>query len=144
MDHFGGHVIESARAQLGAFAFACQHSLSGNMVCDSLAVCQCFRTWIAFDVRTSRLLACVCGSTRRKQISGEFSPRLGIILSHFRSDKFLKIGPSLIGEAGSVVCAPVWLSPSMANPRKIEDIAFMVEPIGLTLCVANKSCRNVR
>ena len=30
MDHFGGHVIESARAQLGAFAFACQHSLSGN------------------------------------------------------------------------------------------------------------------
>ena len=30
MNHFGGHVIESARAQLGAFTFACQHSLSGN------------------------------------------------------------------------------------------------------------------
>ena len=30
MDHLSGHVIESARAQLGAFAFACQHSLSGN------------------------------------------------------------------------------------------------------------------
>ena len=30
MNHFGGHVIESARAQLGAFAFASQHSLSRN------------------------------------------------------------------------------------------------------------------
>jgi hypothetical protein len=63
------------------------------MVCDSLAVCQCFRTWIAFEVRMSRLVVCVVGSTRRKQISGEFSPRSGIILSYFRSDTFLKNRP---------------------------------------------------
>src|SRR5438270_7244550 len=103
------------------------------MVCDSLAVCQCFRTWIAFDVRMSRLVACVFGSIRRKQISGEFSPRSGRILSHFRSDKFLKIGPSLV--ACSVVCAPVSLNARMANPRTIDDIVFMVEPIRLTLRV---------
>ena len=30
MDHFGGHVIESARAQLGPLAFACQNGLTGN------------------------------------------------------------------------------------------------------------------
>src|SRR2546430_16009047 len=65
------------------------------MVCDSLAVCQCFRTWTAFEVRMSRLVACVFGSTRRKQISGEFSPRSGRILSHLRSDTFLKMGPRL-------------------------------------------------
>src|SRR4029077_3990913 len=38
-------------------------AFSEIMVCDSLAVCQCFRTWIAFDVRMRRLVACVFGST---------------------------------------------------------------------------------
>ena len=98
MNHFGGHVIESARTQFGALAFACQYGFPEIMVCDSLAVCQCFRTWIAFEVRISRLVTCVFGSTRRKQISGELSPRLGIILSHLRSDKFLKIGASLVAD----------------------------------------------
>src|SRR5437764_546003 len=88
------------------------------MVCDSLAVCQCFRTWIALDVRMSRLVACVFGSTRRKQISGEFSPRSGIILSHFRSETFLKIGPSLVADAGSVVCARRLVNASNASARR--------------------------
>ena len=30
MDHFGGHVIESARTQFGPLAFACQNGLAGN------------------------------------------------------------------------------------------------------------------
>ena len=30
MDHFCGHVIESARAQFGPLAFACQNGLTGN------------------------------------------------------------------------------------------------------------------
>jgi hypothetical protein len=30
MDHFGGHVIESARTQFGPLAFACQNGLTGN------------------------------------------------------------------------------------------------------------------
>src|SRR5216110_3105671 len=90
------------------------------MVCDSLAVCQCFRTWIAFDVRMSRLVACVFGSTRRKQISGEFSPRSGIILSHFRSDTFLKIGPSLVTDVGSVVCARMLVNANIASAGSIN------------------------
>src|SRR5437762_14116869 len=98
------------------------------MVCDSLAVCQCFRTWIAFDVRISRLVACVFGSTRRKQISGEFSPRSGIILSHFRSDKFLKIGPSLVADVGSVVCAPMLVNARSASTGRTEreNLVFMI------------------
>src|SRR5438552_16023064 len=85
------------------------------MVCDSLAVCQCFRTWIAFDVRISRLVACVFGSTRRTQSSGELSPRSGIILSHFRSDKCLKIVPTLVADVGLVVCAPM-----LVNVRSVS------------------------
>src|SRR5207253_11360682 len=95
------------------------------MVCDSLAVCQCFRTWIAFDVRMSRLVACVFGSTRRKQISGELSPRSGIILSHLRSDTFVKIGPSLVGAVGSVVCARMLLKARSASARRIERENFV-------------------
>src|SRR5436309_11677137 len=96
------------------------------MVCDSLAVCQCFRTWIAFEVRMSRLLACVFGSTRRKQISGEFSPRSGIILSHFRSDTFLKIGPSLVAAVGSVVCARRFVNTRSAMAKRIGEWNFVV------------------
>src|SRR6184192_4247395 len=95
------------------------------MVCDSLAVCQCFRTWIAFEVRMSRLLACVFGSTRRKQISGEFSPRSGIILSHFRSDKFLKIGPSLVPTSARLFAHQCWSTPgapALEEPK--ERILF--------------------
>src|SRR6476660_2911143 len=95
------------------------------MVCDSLAVCQCFRTWIAFDVRMRRLVACVFGSTRRKQISGEFSPRSGIILSHFRSDIFLKIGPSLVAAVGSVVCARMLANTRSATARRIGKGNFV-------------------
>src|SRR5207244_10056488 len=101
------------------------------MVCDSLAVCQCFRTWIAFEVRMSRLVACVCGSTRKKQISGEFSPRSGIILSHFRSDTFLKIGPSIAADVGSVVCARMLVNANIASAGSInrESLFFMIRPI---------------
>src|SRR5438067_13823381 len=88
------------------------------MVCDSLAVCQCFRIWIAFDVRISRLAACVFGSTRRKQISGELSPSSGRILSHLRSAKFFKIGPSLMAEVGSVVCARMFVNPQERQQQK--------------------------
>src|SRR5438093_13724347 len=110
------------------------------MVCDSLAVCQCFRTWIAFDVRMSRLVACVFGSTRRKQISGEFSPRSGIILSHFRSDTFLKIGPSLIAAIGSVVCAGRLVDASSASARRLEraNHAFMIRSADPTSQNKNK------
>src|SRR5436190_632211 len=103
------------------------------MVCDSLAVCQCLRTWIAFDVRMSRLVAWVFGSTRRKQISGELSPRSGRILSHFRSARFLKIGPSLVGDVGSVVCARMWVNASIASARSIEreNLVFMIGSIEL-------------
>ena len=38
------------------------------IVWDSLAVCQCLGTWIAFGVRMSRLVACVVGSTWRMLI----------------------------------------------------------------------------
>src|SRR5436190_17383683 len=100
------------------------------MVCDSLAVCQCFRTWIAFEVRMSRLVACVFGSTRRKQISGELSPRSGIILSHLRSDTFLKIAPSVLGDVGSVVCAPMWLKARSARRIERANLVFMIASIG--------------
>src|SRR6476660_7408790 len=108
------------------------------MVCDSLAVCQCFRTWIAFDVRMRRLVACVFGSTRRKQISGEFSPRSGIILSHFRSDTFLKIGPSLVADVGPVVCARRLVN---ASARRIEraNLVFMIGSIDPTFQFHKKS-----
>ena len=141
MDHFGGHVIESARAQLGALPSHASTAFPEIMVCDSLAVCQCFRTWIAFDVRMRRLVACVFGSTRRKQISGEFSPRSGIILSHFRSDTFLKIGPSLVAGAGSVVCARRWVNASNASARRTEksNLDFMIRSIGPTTQFHNKS-----
>src|SRR2546430_8981242 len=96
------------------------------MVCDSLAVCRCFRTWIAFEVRMSRLVACVFGSIRRKQISGEFFPRSGIILSHFRSETFLKIGPSLVAAVGSVVCARMLVNARSATARRIGQWNFVV------------------
>src|SRR5213082_4217694 len=101
------------------------------MVCDSLAVCQCFRTWIAFEVRMRRLVACVFGSTRRKQISGELSPRSGRILSHLRSDKFLKIGTSPAVVAGSGDCARVCVSATIATARKTqtENFAFIAKSI---------------
>src|SRR6476620_8733773 len=111
------------------------------MVCDSLAVCQCFRTWIAFDVRMRRLVACVFGSTRRKQISGEFSRRSGIILPHFRSDTFLKIGPSLVTAVGSVVCARMLVNASNASARRIEraNLVFMMGSIDPTFQFHKKS-----
>ena len=59
MNHFCRHVVESAWTQFHAFAFACQHRFAEIMVCDSLAVCQCLRTWIALDVRISRAVAWV-------------------------------------------------------------------------------------
>jgi len=111
------------------------------MVCDSLAVCQCFRTWIAFDVRMRRLVACVFESTRRKQISGEFSPRSGIILSYFRSDTFLKNGPSLVAAVGSVVCARRLVNASNASARRTErsNLVFMIGSIDPTFQFHKKS-----
>src|SRR6266550_3148801 len=105
------------------------------MVCDSLAVCQCFRTWIAFEVRMSKLVACVFGSIRRKQISGEFSPKSGRILYHFRSDKFLKIGPSLVVGVDSFVCALTWVNASSASASRTEkeNFVFMIGSIDPTL-----------
>src|SRR5882762_2707917 len=66
------------------------------------------------------------GSTRRKQISGEFSPRSGIISSHFRSETFLKIGPSLIAAIGSVVCARMLVNIRSATARRIGKGNFVV------------------
>ena len=82
----------------------------------------------------SRLVACVVGSTRRKQISGEFSPRSGIILSYFRSDTFLKIGPSLVAAVGSVVCARRLVNASNASARRTErsNLVFMIGSIDPT------------
>src|SRR5213080_3382894 len=97
MDHPGRHEINPPGLNSARLPSHASTALPEIMVCDSLAVCQCLRTWIALDVRMSRLVACVFGSIRRKQISGEFSPRSGRILSHFRSDKFLKIGLSVEG-----------------------------------------------
>src|SRR5262249_55462961 len=77
------------------------------IVCVSFAVCQCLRTWIAFGVRISRLVACVFGSTCKKQISGESAPRSGKILSHLRSARFLNSGAIATGSgefAAVVVC----------------------------------------
>src|SRR5438552_4654735 len=115
------------------------------MVCDSLAVCQCFRTWIAFEVRMSRLVACVFGSTRRKQISGELSPRSGIILSHLSSAKFLKIGPSLAADVGSIVCAPMLANARNASARRIEraNLVFMIGSIDPTFRFDKKSYATV-
>src|SRR4029077_8365992 len=111
------------------------------MVCDSLAVCQCLRTWIAFDVRMSRLVACVFGSTRKKQISGELSPRSGIILSHLRSETFLKIGSSLVAGVGWVVCALVWLNGRIASASRIEkeNLVLIIASIDPTLRFHKKS-----
>ena len=92
MHHFRWHEVESARSDLSAFAVASQGGRALDHGVRFIAVCQCLRTWIAFDVRISKLVACVFGSTRRIQISGESAPRSGKILSHLRSEKLLKIG----------------------------------------------------
>src|SRR5437588_8001566 len=105
------------------------------MVCDSLAVCQCLRTWIALDVRISRAVAWVFESICKEQISGELSPRSGIILSHLRSDKFLKIGTSPALVAGSGDCARVCVSATIATARKTqtENFAFIAKSIDPSL-----------
>src|SRR6476469_8546545 len=115
MHHFGRHVIETTRSQLSSFAFACKNGITGNHV-----------VRLVSDVRMSRLVVCVFGSTRRKQISGEFSPRSGIILSHFRSETFLKIGPAPVATVGSVVCARMLVSTRSATARRIGKRNFGV------------------
>src|SRR6266700_5934163 len=84
------------------------------IVCDSLAVCQCLRTWIAFGVRISKLVACVFGLTWRMLISGESAPRSGRILSHLRSDRFLNSGEF----ATATVPPDSWAYPLSAKPVK--------------------------
>src|SRR5207248_4623897 len=96
------------------------------IVCDSLAVCQCLRTWIAFGVRMSRLVACVFGSIWRMLISGESAPRSGKILSHLRSERFLNSGAftAASGEAIGIGSAARLLSKKL-NVVRIARYNFV-------------------
>src|SRR5947208_865373 len=55
----------------------------------------------------SKLVACVFGSIRRIQISGEFSPRSGKILSHLASDRFLTSGAFELTSARGLSARPI-------------------------------------
>ena len=141
MDHFRGHVIESARAQLGAFAFACQHSLSGNHGVGLVSGMPMLSDVDRFRGADEHSGSMRCRINTKKTNFRRFFSEIGIILSYFRSDTFLKIGPSLVAAVGSVVCARRLVNASNASARRTErsNLVFMIGSIDPTFQFHKKS-----
>ena len=142
MDHFGGHVIESARAQLGVFAFACQHSLSGNHGVRLVSGMPMLSDVDRFRGADEHAGSMRCRINTKKTNFRRFFSEIGIILSYFRSDTFLKIGPSLVAAVGSVVCARMLVKSRSATTRTIEkgNFVFMIGSINSAFRFHKKSC----